>query len=149
MSIDAEYLQWCLSRLTAHEYCVYLAAQAIAQFGEVETTMQEIANICCLRPDSVRHHMKALRRMNFVAYDGTNGTGTVILWVRRSPDEKMPSDRVLKGRMSVVLQSPEGVSHVVKRGQIREFCRKYDLNRRSIYDVLEARRRHYKGWRVG
>jgi Winged helix-turn-helix DNA-binding len=142
--MNQDYFSWCLSRLTAHEFCVYQACVFIG--SDAEISMQSIADICSISADTVRHHMKSLQKLEFVQYDSTNGTGTILLWVRKNPQDKPLSAYHQKGRVSVTLINPDGKSIQIKRGEIRKFCEKAKLNRRCVYDILEGNRKSHRGW---
>lgn len=147
IAMELEELSWCMSKLSPHQFVVYLVCRQLG--NDCETEMQEIADVVGLSGDTVRHHMKQLQKLDFVRYDSSTGTGTVLLWVRLSPHDKAPNLAWLKrGRLSVRLKSPEGKIHTVKRGDFRAFCEKKGINRRCLYDLLEHKRKQYKGWTV-
>jgi Winged helix-turn-helix DNA-binding len=143
-ALNQDFFVWCLQRLTPHEFCVYQACAFIG--SDAEISMQVISDICSMSADTVRHHMKSLQKLGFVQYDSTNGTGTVLLWVRRTTQDKPLSVYHLKGRTSVTLINPDGEFFQIKRGEIRKFCEEKRLNRRCIYDILEGNRRSHHGW---
>lgn len=90
--------------------------------------------------------MKNLQNLDFIRYDSTNGTGTVLLWVRQSIKDMPPTAPQIRGRMAITLISPDNKKITIKRGLIADFCKRNNLNRRAIYDVLEGLRPQYKGW---
>lgn len=145
MRHNPEYFQWCLQRLTPHQYAVYCACQYI---GEAETTSEAIAQMVGFSVRIVRHHMRAVHRLGFIRYDVSNKTGTVILWVRQSAEERAPAmGAIARKKLSVNLQNSTGKIYTVRRGQIRRFCIEQGLNRNGIYELIDSKRDEYKGWR--
>ena len=45
------------------------------------------------------------------------------------------------------LISPEG-NLIIEKTTLREFCRKYGLDRKSLTDVIKGKAKHHKGWTI-
>lgn len=111
-------------------------------------TIEEMRREMQICPDSFKVRLRSLQEKGFVKYSASPAIGYTFYWIKKSPDEQVPSDSLIRKKYGVPITNGKKNATLLF-GEIRSFCKQHGLQQANLTAMINGTRQTHHGWRVG